>query len=309
MRYAWFNDVLIPEKKAKLSVYDSALMFGDMAFEMTRTFNREVFKCHDHFERLRMSCEYLEIDVHYRWGYLETAYQDLIETNREEWREGDEVRGLINISRGILPMYARAGMGKEGVNIIMTCFPLRHVLSGMSWVYTKGVEVIIPRQQAIPERFLDAKIKSRSRQHYKMADIQAHKTNLDAWALLLDENGFVAEGTGSNFFIVKNGDLFTPRPVNCLRGISRGFIVELCELRGITCAEKDLTFYDIIHADEAFFTNTPYSIVPIRTIDGHELKECVGQMTEYLTRAWAKRVGVDFVAQARKWDKDENISD
>lgn len=304
MRYAWHNDILIPEKDAKLSIYDSALMFGDLAFEMTRTFNKETFKLHEHFERLRMSCEYLEIEVPWKWDYLEYAYEDLIKTNQDEWENGDEVRGLINVSRGILPMYVNAGMGKEGVNIIMSCFPLRHVLHDKSWVYNKGVEVVIPRQQALPEYLLDAKIKSRSRQHYKMADLQAVKINPDAWTLLLDTDGFIAEGTGSNFFMVKDGDLFTPKGNNCLRGISRAFVMELCMMRGINCYEKDITFYDVINTDEAFFTNTPFCIVPIRTIDGHEIGECVGKQTEYLMNTWSKRVGCDFISQARVWDKE-----
>lgn len=304
MRYAWHNDILIPEKDAKLSIYDSALMFGDLAFEMTRTFNKETFKLHEHFERLRMSCEYLEIEVPWKWDYLEYAYEDLIKTNQDEWENGDEVRGLINVSRGILPMYVNAGMGKEGVNIIMSCFPLRHVLHDKSWVYNKGVEVVIPRQQALPEYLLDAKIKSRSRQHYKMADLQAVKINPDAWALLFDIDGFIAEGTGSNFFMVKDGDLFTPKGNNCLRGISRAFVMELCMMRGINCYERDITFYDVINADEAFFTNTPFCIVPIRTIDGHDIGECVGKQTEYLMNTWSKRVGCDFVSQARLWNKE-----
>lgn len=303
MRYAWHNDILIPEKDAKLSIYDSALMFGDLAFEMTRTFNKETFKLHEHFERLRMSCEYLEIEVPWKWDYLEYAYEDLIKTNQDEWENGDEVRGLINVSRGILPMYVNAGMGKEGVNIIMSCFPLRHVLYDKSWVYNKGVEVVIPRQQALPEYLLDAKIKSRSRQHYKMADLQAVKINPEAWTLLLDTDGFIAEGTGSNFFMVKDGDLFTPKGNNCLRGISRAFVMELCMMRGINCYERDITFYDVINTDEAFFTNTPFCIVPIRTIDGHDIKGCVGKTTEYLINTWSKRVGCDFVSQARLWNK------
>ena len=135
-----------------------------------------------------------------------------------------------------------------------------------------------------------------------MADLQAHKINPDAWALLVDTDGFIAEGTGSNFFMVKDGDIFTPKGTNCLRGVSRQFIKDICFLRGINIFERDLTFYDAINADEAFFTNTPYCIVPIRTIDGHEIGECVGKTTEYLMNTWSKRVNCDFITQARKWD-------
>lgn len=301
MRTVWFNDNAIPESDAKLSIYDSALMFGDMVFEMTRTFNRKIFKLREHMNRLKRSCEYLQIDVPYKWDYLEFEYERLIEVNKDEWKDDDEIRGLINISRGILPMYADAGMGMEGTNIIMACFPLRNVLHNKSHIYLKGVSAEIPRQLAIPEYLLDAKIKSRSRQHYKMADLQFK--DRESMALLFDPDGFATEGTGSNFFTVKDGVVYTPEPRNCLRGISRDYIKELCAIKCIDCVEKNLTFYDIINADEAFFTNTPYCIIPIRSIEGYDL-DCVGKVTEYLMNTWIKRQNCDFIQQARKWDND-----
>ena len=300
MRLVWKNAELIEEKDANLSIYDSACMWGDMVFEMTRTFNRQTFKLNEHMDRLRRSCEYLEIPIPYQWSYLRGVYDDMIEVNEKDWRDDDEVRGLINVSRGILPMYAEAGMGDAGTQIIIANFPLRHILKDKSWVYVWGVDLVTPTQRAIPEYLLDAKIKSRSRQHYKMAELEVLRVNPKAWALLLDPDGFVAESTGSNFFMVKNGVVYTPEGRNCLRGISRDFIIELCYMQVIDVKETNITLYDVYNCDEAFLTNTPYSIVPVRSVNNHPIK--LGAVTKKLTESWINSVDCDFVKQARVWD-------
>ncbi|MFH1561840.1 MAG: aminotransferase class IV, partial [Nitrospirota bacterium] len=150
MRKVWFNGLIIPESEAKLSIYDSALMYGDVVFEMFRSFNQKIFKFNEHLERLEMSCKILEIDIDF-WDCMIPYCEELL--NNNEWQKDDEIRGLINISRGILPMYAEAGMGKSEPNIIMACFPLKYVLKGKSNVYTEGVDVVVPYQRAIPEQF------------------------------------------------------------------------------------------------------------------------------------------------------------
>lgn len=300
MRLIWKNAELVDEREGYLTIYDSALMYGDVAFEMTRTFNGQIFKLTEHFERLRKSCEYLEIKIPYQWSYLRGVYEDMIEVNRKEWRDDDEIRGLINVSRGILPMYAQAGMGDAGTQVIIANFPLRNILKDQSWVYTWGVDCLVPSQRAIPQDLLDPKIKSRSRQHYQMANLEVARCEPTSWALLLDPDGFVAEGTGSNFFIVKDGKVYTPEGRNCLRGISREFIFELCYMGVIDCFEKNITLYDVYEADEAFFTNTPFAIVPVKSVNKHPIKR--GEITKKLTDLWVQTVGCDFVKQARRWD-------
>ena len=298
MRIIWKNGSFLEEHLAFYSIYDEGCMFGTIVFEMFRSFNKNVFKFDEHIERLKMSCKILEIQINY-WDHLRDYYNEVVSKN--VWEKDDEIRGLINISRGILPMYSEAGMGKSETNIIIACFPLKYVLKGKSNVYTEGVDVIVSFQRAISESFLDAKIKSRSRQHYKLADLQVQAYKPDAWALLLDDDGFVAEGTGSNFFIVKDRVVYTPEGRNCLRGVSRKHIMDLCYLKVIDCYEKNLTLYDVYNADEAFFTNTPYCIVPIRSINGKRLN-CVGTTTEFLMETWEKEVKCPWREQARKWD-------
>ena len=104
-RIVWHNGKMIPESEAKLSIYDSALMWGDMAFEMCRTFNKKTFKLWEHIERLLASLKMLEIDIRYGFDELYNAHDNLILHNKGCFTEDDEVRTLINVSRGTLPIY------------------------------------------------------------------------------------------------------------------------------------------------------------------------------------------------------------
>ena len=297
-RQVWFNGKLVSESEAKLSIYDSALMYADLPFEMLRTFNKRTFKLQEHLDRLYNSIKILQIPIQYSDDILYKAHEELLTWHIENFPEEEEWRTLINVSRGILPIYQNLLEDEGNPNVIIACFPLRYVLKDTSWVYSEGIRLAVPSQRALPESLLDPKIKSRSRQHYKIADLQVKGYDNELWALLLDPDGFIAEGTGSNFFIVKNEKLYTPEGRNCLRGITRQYVMEWLSW---DCIEKNLTFYDAITADEAFMTCTPYCIIPVKSIDGHGLT-CVGEMTRFLMDKWINHVKCDFVRQSIRWD-------
>lgn len=304
-RIIWHNGVFKPESEAVFSIYDSALMMGDVCFEMMRTYRKRTFRLEEHIMRLMNSLKMLEIDIPYRWKDLRREHENLILHNEKHWREDDEIRTLINVSRGLLPIYEP--MGKIEPNVMIACFPLRYVLKGMSHVYKTGVHAIVPSQRAIPQELLDPRVKSRSRQHLQMANLEVSRTDKKAWAVLLDTNGFVAEGTGSNFFIVSNNrfELYTPKGINCLRGISRQYVMDLARKLKMEVIEKDITLYDVMTAREAFFTNTPYGIVPITKFNGQPVDEGrVGKRTQYLMHKWEQDVGCEFRKNAEDWDKE-----
>lgn len=304
MRQVWHNGNFIPESEARLSIYDSSLMFGDMAFEMQRTFNKQTFRLWEHLERLFASLKVLEIDIPYSFDELFDAHENTILHNRHCFTEDDEIRTLINVSRGTLPIYQPL-IGGGNPNVMIAAFPLRYVLKGKSWVY-KGVNAIVPSQKAIPEWLLDPKIKSRSRQHYQMANLEIARQDEKAWALLLDPDGYITEGTGSNFFIIKENsfELITPEPRNILRGISRDYVIRLAKQLKMEVIEKNITLYDVYHAREVFFTCTPYSIVPCTRINGKPIGDGkVGKKTKYLMQKWSEDVKVNWVEQAEGWDK------
>ena len=152
---------------------------------------------------------------------MECAIQETIKVNESEFGEDDEHRIMIDVTRGLLSIYEGVVGTHKGINIIIADFPLRWTVRGMGKLFKEGINAVIPSQRAIPASLIDPKVKNRSRIHYLMANMQVSNYEGDRnWALLLDTDNYVAEGTGDNFFIVKNGVLLTPEPRNILRGIS-----------------------------------------------------------------------------------------
>ena len=307
MRKVYFNGEFVNESEAKISIYDSAMMFGDTVFEMTRSFNKQQFKLREHLQRLYASARYLHIDLEDMISIeeMEDAVYKTIEINERYFEKDDEHRIMIDITRGLLSIYQDVVGTHTGINIIIADFPLRWTVEGMGKLYDMGINAVIPSQRAIPASLIDPKVKNRSRVHYLMANIEvSNYEGENNWALLLDTDNFIAEGTGDNFFIVKNGKLYTPEPRNILRGISREYIMDLCKEMQITCIEKNLDVYDVVNADEAFMSGTPFCMLPVTSINGQKIgKGKMGNRTKELINVWSKKVGVDIIGQIKEWNK------
>ena len=271
-RVIFFKDHFAPESEAKISVYDSGLMFGDVAFEMTRSFNREHFKLDEHIDRLYDSAKYIHLNIPMTKDEMKCHIWEIAELNAPAFKYDDEHRMMINVYRGALSIYCGVAGTEDGPYVVITDFPLRWTVRGMGKLYNVGINAVIPSQRAIPATLLEPKVKSRSRMHLQMANIEVSKYKGDNnWALLLDPDGFIAEGTGDNFFIVKDGVLITPEPRNILRGISRQYIFELAKELDIPCVEKNIEPFDVITADEAFMTGTPFSMLPVTSLNGTKI--------------------------------------
>lgn len=307
MRKIYFNGEFVDESEAKISIYDSAMMFGDTVFEMTRSFKKEQFKLREHIQRLYASARYLHIDLEDAMSMdeMEQAVYKTIEINEPYFEKDDEHRVMIDITRGLLSIYQDVVGVRSGLNIIIADFPLRWTVEGMGKLFDEGINAVIPSQRAIPASLIDPKVKNRSRVHYLMANIEVSNYEGDNnWALLLDTDNFIAEGTGDNFFLVKDGKLFTPEPRNILRGISRGYIMELCEKMQIECIEKNLDVYDVVNADEAFMSGTPFCMLPVTSINGQQIGNGkMGNITQALLKTWSGNVGVDIINQIKEWNR------
>lgn len=304
-RVVWMNGRLVPEAEARVSIYDSALMFGDMVFEMTRSFHKEQFKLREHLERLYASIRYVRIPLEMTMEEMEGRVQETIEANDPLFAEDDEHRIMINVSRGLLSIYRGVVGADQGPTIIIADFPLRWTVAGMSELFDTGINAVIPSQRAIPASLMEPKVKNRSRLFYLMANIEvSNHEGKNNWALLLDPDGFVAEGTGDNFFIVKEGALATPEPRNILRGISRAYVFDLAEQLGIPCRECNIEPYDVMNADEAFMTGTPFCMLPVTSLNHVAIADgSVGPIYQKLLRRWSDNVGVDVEGQIREWDR------
>jgi branched-chain amino acid aminotransferase len=304
-RLVYFNGKLVPETEAKISVYDSALMFGDMVFEMTRSFGKKQFKLREHIDRLYAGVKILRIPLNMTPEEMEKACHETVEANDHLFAADDEHRLMIDVSRGLLGIYQGIEGLHKGPNVIIADFPLRWTVAGMTKFFQQGINAVITSQRAIPGSLLDPKVKNRSRIHYLMANIEASQVEGDRnWALLLDPDGFIAEGTGDNFFIVKNGVVISPEGRNILRGISREYIMqELCPQLGIKVVEKNIEAYDVYTADEAFMTGTPFCALPVTSLNGEPIGNGeVGPVFSRLMQKWSANTGVDIIKQIADWD-------
>lgn len=304
------NGEFVSESAASISIYDSALMFGDMVFEMTRSFNKKQFKLREHLERLYASMKYVHISIPMTMDEMEAAVCRTIEVNDPLFAADDEHRLMIDVSRGLLSLYQDVVGTHKGPNVIIADFPLRWTVTGMGKLFDKGINAVIPSQRAIPASLLEPKVKNRSRLHYLMANIEVSSyEGENNWALLLDPDGFIAEGTGDNFFIVKDSKLFTPEPRNILRGISRAYIFELAYQLGLPCLESNLEPYDVMTGDEAFMTGTPFCLLPVTALNSVPIGTGeMGPITRQLLDRWSANVGVDIEKQIKAWDNQRGSS-
>ncbi|MBF0095514.1 MAG: aminotransferase class IV, partial [Alphaproteobacteria bacterium] len=236
---------------------------------------------------------------------MERACHEVIAANDSLFAPDDEHRLMIDVSRGLLGIYQGVAGLTKGPNVIIADFPLRWTVAGMGALFDVGINAVITSQRAIPATLLDPKIKNRSRIHYLMANIEASQVEGDNnWALLLDPDGFIAEGTGDNVFIVKNGKVITPEGRNILRGISRATVIEdLCPRLGLPVEERNIEPYDVHSADEAFMTGTPFCMLPVTGLNGLPIGDGkVGPVFSRLLACWSEMVKVDIAAQIKAWD-------
>jgi len=310
-RVVYFNGKLVPENEAKISVYDSALMFGDMVFEMTRSFNKKQFKLREHISRLYAGLKILRIPLEMTPEEMERACYETIEANDHLFASDDEHRLMIDVSRGLLGIYQGIEGLHKGPNVIIADFPLRWTVASMGKLFETGINAVITSQRAIPASLLDPKIKNRSRIHYLMANIEASQIEGDNnWALLIDPDGFIAEGTGDNFFIIKNGVVITPEGRNILRGISRDYVMdELCPQLGIPIVEKNFDPYDVYTADEAFMTGTPFCMLPVTSLNGNHIGTGkVGDVFKKILDRWSNNMNMDIAKQIKAWDATRDLT-
>lgn len=298
---AYFNGELVPLAEARVSIFDNALIYGDMVFEMTRSFAKQPFMLDKHLDRLFASLKLLEIDCGLTRAELERVTLETVEANLGCLEDDLDYYIMHDISRGPVSYFGKAFPEGPRPTVIVAIWPMIAHIARVADEYETGVHAVVTSQRAIPARYLDPKAKTRSRLHYQMANLQAARYGHDAWAVLLDEQGFIAEGTSCNFFIVKNGVLYTSEPRNILRGVSRGFVFELADSLGIPCQAGQFEPYDVLQADEAFFTATSFCLLPATKFEGQPVGNGqVGPITKALLTEWGHHVGVNIVAQARE---------
>jgi branched-chain amino acid aminotransferase len=294
-RVAYFNGRIVPEREVVVPFRDRGFKYGDAAFDMTRTFHGRPFRLKEHVDRLYRSLRYLRIDPGLSPAEMTTASEEVLERNRHFLTEDSDYWLGQRVSRGV-DAIGDEGWEHTGPNVIVECIPLP--LKARARLFRDGIDIIVPPTRRVSPEALSPRAKTHNYLNLITADLEAKAQDKEAWSVLLDANGHLAEGIGSNIFLVRDGAVLTPRERWVLPGVSRASVIELCGELGIPCQEADLDLYDAATADEIFMTSTSLCICPVRSLGGRALPTPIpGAITRRLSDAYGRLVGCDFVAQ------------
>jgi branched-chain amino acid aminotransferase len=247
------------EENAKISVFDHGLLYGDGIFEGIRAYNGRVFKLKEHIDRLFYSAKAILLTVPMS---AEEITKAVVATCKDN-----------NIRDGYIRLVVTRGVGGLGLNPNKCKRPSVIVIADKIQLYPqefyeKGLEIITVPTTRNLHSALNPAIKSLNYLNNILAKIEANNGGCEE-AIMLNAEGYVAECTGDNIFIIKGDELFTPPlSAGALYGITRGVVIDLARQSGFKISEPNLTRYDIFNADECFLTGTGAEVVPVVKLDG-----------------------------------------
>jgi branched-chain amino acid aminotransferase len=264
--------------KAKVSVFDHGLLYGDGVFEGIRAYHGRVFKLQEHVDRLYCSAKAILLTVPLTPAEMSRA---IVETCRKNKLRDGYIRLLVTRGEGTLGLDPNR-CPKASVIIIAGTIQLYP-----KELYEQGMAIITVPTVRNLHSALSPAIKSLNYLNNIMAKIEAIQANA-LEAVMLNEQGYVAECTGDNLFAIKNGTLHTPLISDgALNGITRAVIIELAATLGIPVVERSLTRYDIFVADECFLTGTAAEVIPMVSLDRRKIGDGQpGPLTRRLIEAF-----------------------
>lgn len=300
-RVVYLNGRIVPESEAVLPFRDRGVKYGDAVFDTTRTFGHRVFKLREHLERLYRSLRYVRIDPGLSIEEMAAITEDVVGRNLPLIGPDEDYWVSQRITRGIIdPNERSAWPDYVGPTVLIECLPLP--LTTRAKLYRDGIDVIVSATRRTAPAMQSPRAKTHNYLNLILADLEVQAQNPEAFAVLLDENGNLCEGRGSNIFMVSDGVLITPRERYVLPGISRQTVIELANSENIPVEEKDFDLFDAYNGDEFFITSTSFCICPVRSINGVIFGDGTvpGPTTHRLMRAYVDLVGFDWISQYTK---------
>ena len=247
------------EKNAKISVFDHGLLYGDGIFEGIRAYNGRVFKLKEHIDRLFCSAKAILLDIPISHAEMMKA---VVNTCRKNKLRDCYIR--LVVTRGIGTLGLNPNRCKRG-SIIVIADKIQVYPKEM---YENGMAIVTVATTRNLHSALNPAIKSLNYLNNILAKIEANIAGVEE-AIMLNSEGFVAECTADNIFILKGGKLYTPPlSAGALYGITRGVVMDMAQEAGIPVSEPNLTRYDVFNADECFLTGTGAELIPVTKVDG-----------------------------------------
>jgi branched-chain amino acid aminotransferase len=247
------------ERDAKVSVFDHGLLYGDGIFEGIRAYHGRVFKLKEHIDRLFCSAKAILLDMPWSHAHIMKA---TVETCR-----------MNKVRDGYIRLVVTRGIGTLGLNPNRCKNPSLIIIAGKIQLYPpelyeNGMGIVTVPTVRNLHSAVNPAIKSLNYLNNILAKIEANNSGCEE-AVMLNAEGYVAECTGDNLFIIKGNRLLTPPlSAGALYGITRGVVMEIADESGLQVSEPNLTRYDLFNADECFLTGTGAEVVPVVKIDG-----------------------------------------
>ncbi len=288
-RVAYHNGAIVPESKVLVPFRDSGFLYGYAAFDTERTFRHRLFKLEEHLERFYRSLSYLRLESGMSPDEMASLTEEVVERNLALLDEGDDYWVTQRVSAGL--------RGAERPTVIIECVPLP--FAERAPLFRDGAQVVVPSVRRTAPEAQSPRAKTHNYLNLILAELEVKAASPDAWAILLDANGNLCEGLGSNLFLVSGDTLLTPQERYVLPGVSRDTVIELARDKGLTVEEKDIDLFDAYAADEAFLTSTSLCICPVQSVNGRSLRSGAvpGPVTRLLSEAYAELLDFDFVSQ------------
>jgi len=283
----YVGDRLVPEKQARISVFDHGLLYGDGVFEGIRAYHGRVFMLDEHLDRLYASARAIALDIPVPKPRMAEIVLETCRANR--------------VQNGYIRLIVTRGVGTLGLNPYNCKNPQIICIAGAiqlypAELYDKGLSIITAGTVRNHTEAINPRIKSLNYLNNILAKIEAINAGVME-CLMLNPQGFIAEATGDNVFIVRGQQVITP-PTWCgaLRGITRDVVLRLAQACGYEGVESVLTRYDIYTADEVFLTGTAAEIIGVVEVDRRRIGDGrPGPVTRRLAEAFhelTRRSGV-----------------
>jgi branched-chain amino acid aminotransferase len=252
------NNKIVPSEKARISVFDHGLLYGDGIFETLRSYNGVVFKLDAHLKRLRKSASLIRLSLPFTQKELGSIIYDTLKANKLS-----DAYIRISVTRGEGPIGLDTALCPEPNVIVMT----KQLMPYPDQLYTGGVKVIVAKTKRNLKEALDPKIKSLNFLNNVLAKTEAVKRKAFE-AIMLNHRDHVTEGTVSNIFMVKRGILMTPSvDSGILDGITRQTVIRIAQRMRIEPIQKNIRLKELYDAEEVFLTNTSLEVMPVRQLD------------------------------------------
>ena len=290
-RVAYVNGEIVPESEAVISIRDRGFLQGDAVFDTTRTFGHRIFRLDEHLSRFMESLKYMRIEPGLTKDDFARLTMQVLNANLPLLDADDDYWVTQRVTRGVTVD------GVDKPSIVIECVPLP--FKARARYYRDGIPVVVPSVRRTPPESNSPRAKVQNYVNLVQATLEVTSLGADNWPILLDTNGNLSEGPGSNIFLVKNGAVITPKEQYVLAGISRRVTIELAQELGIEVREADIDLFDAYTADEAFVTSTSFCICPVSSFNGSPIADGAvpGPVTDRLTRAYSGMVGMDVAAQ------------